>query len=238
MMKVDNENTVLSFLLNQLKNSKLIDKIVVATTELKEDDIIFDYVTNLNIECFRGDENDVLDRHFQCAKKYDFSSIVRIPSDKPLIDPEIVDSVIEKFISSNFHYITNFQPYTFPYGTEVEIMTFESLKRCWEEAKLPSEREHVTPYIYKNKEKFNIFNLEYGENLSHLRWEVDRIEDLELVKNLISIIKSRPILMKDIVEIWKQQPDIFLKNTKHNFDEGYQKSLKEDKNFLNHKRIN
>ncbi|MCH7561742.1 MAG: glycosyltransferase family protein [Thaumarchaeota archaeon] len=234
MMKIDDDNTVLSFLLNQLKNSKLIDKIVVATTELGEDDMIFDYVTKLKIECFRGSDKDVLDRHFQCAKKYNFSKIVRIPADKPLIDPEIVDKVIEKFNSSNYDYVTNFQPYTFPYGTEVEVFNFKSLKKCWKESKLPSEREHVTPYIYKHKEKFNFFNLENKHNLSNLRWEVDRIEDLELVRKLVIIIKSRPILMKDIVEIWKKQPDLFLKNIKNDPNEGYLKSLKEDKNFLNH----
>ena len=236
MMKIDEENTVLSFLLNQLKHSQLIEKTIVATTDLEEDDEIFNYVKKLGMECFRGSANDVLDRHFQCAKKYNFSKIIRIPSDKPLIDPEIVDMVVRKFNELNYDYVTNFQPYTFPYGTEVEIFDFDTLKKCWEDSELPSEREHVTSYIYKNKQKFHCHNVSHQQNYSHLRWEVDRIEDLELVRKLVSMIKSRPILMKHILEIWKIQPEIFQKNTQNNPNEGYLKSLKEDENFLNNKK--
>ncbi len=233
LMDVDDNNTVLSFLLNQLKNSKLIDEIVVATTNLKEDDILYDYITKLKIKCFRGSATDVLDRHLQCAKKYNFSKIVRIPADKPLIDPEIVDKVIKIFNSSNYDYVTNFKPYTFPYGTEVEIFNFKSLEKCWKESKLPSEREHVTPYIYKNEKKFTIFNVQNKKNLSNLRWEVDRIEDLILVKKLVSLIKSRPILTKDIIKIWKKYPYMFLENIQNDSNEGYDKSLRDDEIFLN-----
>ena len=107
MMKADDEFLMIDYVINQLKHSKLHDEIVVATTNLKQDDVIFDYVTNRNIPCFRGDEKNVLERHYQCAKKYAFSTIVRIPSDKPLIDPTIVDSVIEKFSSSKFDFVAN-----------------------------------------------------------------------------------------------------------------------------------
>ena len=101
MMKADDEFLMIDYVINQLKHSKLHDEIVIATTNLKRDDVIFDHVTNRNIPCFRGDEKNVLERHYQCAKKYAFSTIVRIPSDKPLIDPTIVDSVIEKFQSNS-----------------------------------------------------------------------------------------------------------------------------------------
>ena len=97
MMKADDKLLMIDYVINQLKHSKLYDEIVIATTNLKQDDVIFDYVTNRNILCFRGDEKNVLERHYQCAKKYTFSTIVRIPSDKPLIDPTIVDDAIEKF---------------------------------------------------------------------------------------------------------------------------------------------
>ena len=130
MMKADDKSLMIDYVINQLKHSKLHDKIVVATTDLKQDDVIFDHVTNRNVSCFRGDEKNVLERHYQCAKKYDFSTIVRIPSDKPLIDPTIVDYVIEKFQSNSYDYISNFSVdvndddgsiSSYPSGTEVEI---------------------------------------------------------------------------------------------------------------------
>ena len=105
MMKADDESLMIDYVINQLKHSKLHDEIVVATTNLKQDDVIFDHVTNRNILCFRGDEKNVLERHYQCAKKYAFSTIVRIPSDKPLIDPTIVDFAIERFQSNSYDYI-------------------------------------------------------------------------------------------------------------------------------------
>jgi len=232
MLKIDGQNPLLYYVIKQIQFSKLIDKIVVATTELPEDDIIFNFVKSLGIECFRGSEKDVLDRHYQCAKKYSFSIIVRIPSDKPLIDPQIIDLVIDKFKQNSFDYVTNFLPYTFPYGTEVEVLSYTALEKTWNKAQLPSEREHVTQYIYTHKEEFQIFNVENSENLSVYRWEVDRKDDLKLVKLIVSKIRKQPILMKDILDLFSREPDLIKINKDHVHDEGYRKSLKEDKEFL------
>ena len=175
MMKADDESLMIDYVINQLKHSKLHDQIVVATTNLKQDDVIFDYVTNRNILCFRGDEKNVLERHYQCAKKYAFSTIVRIPSDKPLIDPTIVDSVIEKFQSNSYDYISNFSvdvnddhrfiP-SYPSGTEVEIFSFTALETAWKNATSEYDKEHVTPYIYTHPEKFKIHTIDIQELLS------------------------------------------------------------------------
>ena len=232
MMKIDEQNPLLYYVIKQIQFSKLIDKIVVATTELSEDDIIFNFVKSLGIECFRGSEKDVLDRHYQCAKKYSFSTIVRIPSDKPLIDPEIIDLVINKFKQNSFDYVTNFLPYTFPYGTEVEVISYAALEKTWNKAQLPSEREHVTPYIYTHKEDFQILNVENSENLSVYRWEVDQKNDLKLVKLIVSKIRKQPILTKDILDLFSREPDLIKINKEQIPDEGYRKSLKEDKEFL------
>lgn len=233
MLKIDEQNPLLYYVIKQIQFSKLVDKIVVATTELPEDDIIFNFVKSLGIECFRGSEKDVLDRHYQCAKKYSFSIIVRIPSDKPLIDPQIIDLVINKFKLNSYDYVTNFLPYTFPYGTEVEVFSYEALEKTWKQAKLPSEREHVTPYIYNHKEVFRIFNVENSENLSVYRWEVDRKNDFKLVKLIISKIRKQPILTKDILDLFSKEPDLVKINKDQIPDEGYRKSLKEDKESLN-----
>ena len=217
MMKADDKLLMVDYVINQLKHSKLHDEIVIATTDLKQDDVIFDYVTNRNIPCFRGDEKNVLERHYQCAKKYAFSTIVRIPSDKPLIDPTIVDSVIEKFQSNSYDYISNFSvdvndndrfiP-SYPSGTEVEIFSFTALETAWKNATSEYDKEHVTPYIYNNREKFNIFTVKSERNLSQFRWALDYENDLKLIRVIISKIQKRPILMNDILELFEEEPDL------------------------------
>ena len=217
MMKADDESLMIDYVINQLKHSKLHDQIVVATTNLKQDDVIFDYVTNRNILCFRGDEKNVLERHYQCAKKYAFSTIVRIPSDKPLIDPTIVDSVIERFQSNSYDYISNFFidandndkfiP-SYPSGTEVEIFSFTALETAWKNATSEYDKEHVTPYIYTHPEKFKIFTFKSEKNLSQFRWALDYENDLKLIRVIISKIQKRPILMNDILELFEQEPDL------------------------------
>ena len=217
MMKADDKLLMVDYVINQLKHSKLHDEIVIATTDLKQDDVIFDYVTNRNIPCFRGDEKNVLERHYQCAKKYAFSTIVRIPSDKPLIDPTIVDSVIEKFQSNSYDYISNFSvdvndndrfiP-SYPSGTEVEIFSFAALETAWKNATSEHDKEHVTPYIYSNLEKFNILTLKSEKDLSQFRWALDYENDLKLIRIIISKITKRPILMNDILELFEQEPDL------------------------------
>jgi len=232
MAKVDERNPVLFYVIKQIQNCQLIEKIVIATTNLKEDDVIEKFASKVDIDCFRGSQKDVLDRHYKCAKKFLFSTIVRIPSDKPLIDPQIVDKVIEEFKSNSFDYVTNFLPYSFPYGTEVEVISFNALETAWNHAILPSEREHVTLYIQKHKNKFKIFNVSNSKNISHLRWCVDRMEDLQVVRLIVSKINKRPILLDDVLDLYKKEPKIFDINKNVSRNEGNLKSLKEDEEFI------
>jgi len=233
MMSVQNQKPVLYFVIKQLQECKLIDKIIIATTTNDEDSQIVNYSKNLGIDYFRGSAKDVLDRYYQCAKEYSISTIVRIPSDKPLIDPEVVDNVISTFNNNSYDYVTNFlsNP-TFPSGEEVEVFSMNGLKKVWKEAILPSEREHVTPYFSNHEDKFEITHVENSENLSHLRCAIDRMEDLELVRLIVSKIKKRPILMKDIVALFHKEPKLVEINKNVNRKEGDIKSLKEDQEFL------
>ena len=116
-----------------------------------------------------------------------------------------------------------------------EIFSFSALENAWNNAKLPSEREHVTPYFYNNKNKFKIFNYENEKNISKFRYAVDRIEDLELVKILMSRIKKRPIVLEDILEQFNADPSLININKDIDYYEGYEKSKKEDIDFLNSK---
>ena len=217
MMKADNEFLMLDYVINQLKHSKLCDNLIIATTTLPQDDVIFDHVTNRNVICFRGDEKNVLQRHYECAKKYSFSIIVRIPSDKPLIDPTIVDFMIETFQSNSYDYISNFSvdvgndyeflP-SFPSGTEVEVFSFNALENAFQNANTDFQKEHVTPYFYENTNKFKIFTVSSEKDLSKFRWALDYEKDLNLIRLIISKIKKRPILMNDILELFEAEPEL------------------------------
>jgi len=229
MLSVADNNPVIFYVIKQLKESELCDKLVVATTCLKEDDEIVEFVKNSGIAFFRGSTEDCLDRYYECAKKFGFSTIVRITCDNPLIDPTLIDDAIKLFNLEKYDYVTNCKPRTFPQGTEVEVFSFNALQIAWNEAKKPSEREHVTPYFYNNPDKFKIFNITNYKNISNLRWTVDRKEDLDFVKAVISKIKKSPILMTDILQLLEREPDLTKINNNYIMDEGYTKSLENDK---------
>ena len=237
MMKVENENTVLDCVLNQLQSSREIKNVVIATTDQKEDDIIVEFVKRRAIKYFRGSKKDVLDRYYQCAKKFSFSEIVRITSDNPLIDYEIADTVVKYFKLNNYDYIATDLPLntfhrTYPLGYSVEVFTFSALENAWKNAKLPSEREHVTPYFYKNKEIFRQTSIENSEDLSRFRCTVDTKYDLELIQKIYSNIKKRPILLSDVIKLLKTNTEL-VKINAHVKADGYLRSLKEDKKQFN-----
>ena len=127
--------------------------------------------------------------------------------------------------------MTNTIHRTFPYGTEVEIFSFQSLEKTWKNAKKPSEREHVTTFIRNTKNKFILKNIEHQEDISHLRYTIDRMDDLKLVKEIVKKILTRPILIQDIIKLYKNKPEIFEinKNIKH---DGHILSLEKDEQYF------
>lgn len=230
LMKIENEKTVLEFVLNQCKESKLLDRMIIATTNKIDDQEIVKVVKKLGFDYFCGNESDVLDRYYKCAKKFKSKHIMRITSDCPLIDPTVIDRVIKKYQSGKFDYVSTSPPQTFPWGISVEIFSFKALKNIWKNAKIPSEREHVTPYFYKNPKKFKIFVVKNKIQLTNIRISVDRKNDLTLVRKVISKIKIRPILLKSILKLSKSNPGLFKINKSNIPNEGYLNSLKLDKN--------
>ncbi|MBN18934.1 MAG: acylneuraminate cytidylyltransferase [Chloroflexi bacterium] len=229
MMKLDNSQPILYYVIKQHQFCNLVDKIVVATTELESDDIIAEFTHNMEVDCFRGNSTNVLDRYYQCAKKYNFSIIIRVTADNPFNDPQVVDKVVEEFKSKDYDYITNSLPRTFPQGISVEIFSFDVLEKAWNNAKLPSEKEHVTPYIYNHPDDFKISNFRYEKDFSNIRCTVDRDNDYKLTKIIASEIKKSPILVSDILNLFKEKPELFEINKDHILDEGYKISLEEDK---------
>ncbi len=232
LMKI-NGMSIIESLLSQLSYSKLLHQKIIATTTNSSDDDLIKLLDSINVTYFRGKESDVLDRYYQCAKQFGVKQIVRISGDAPFIDPNIVDKVIEFFNNSDFDYANNFSDKNrYPVGAEVEVFSFESLESAWINSKKPSEREHVTPYIYTNPTKFRIGYLEYTEDLSKFHWTVDRSEDLEFVKAIYKKIKNKPILLENILELLAKEPNLLDINKNVDSHEGYKKSLQEDKNYI------
>ena len=228
ILKKLDDKTILDYVIQQTEKSKKIEKMILATTNLDEDNIIEDFCTEKNIECFRGSENDVLDRYYQCAKKYSFDPIVRITSDNPIVDPEIIDLAIEKFQKGKFDMVTTCNKRSYPYGISVEVFSFKVLKKSWEKSRLSSEREHVVLYIQNKKNNFRIFDLINPENLTYINCTVDNEADFQLVKKVVSEIKERPILMKHLVKLFKEKPELLEINKNSDPYEGHKKSFEKD----------
>ena len=233
LIKLNQYRTTLDFVVNQLSFSALLDKIVIATTNLEQDNIIETNAKTLGIDCFRGSSDDVLDRYYHCAKKFQINTIVRITSDCPLIDPQIVDQVIRKYQYEDYDYVTNTLIRSYPIGTDVEIFSFEILEKTWQKAILPSEREHVTLFIRNKKLNFKLGNLKNSKNLGHLRWTLDRVEDLNLIRKIVVKINKNPILMNDILNLFSLEPELIKINEHITQNEVMLKSLKKDDEFQN-----
>jgi spore coat polysaccharide biosynthesis protein SpsF len=230
MLNLDN-HSILDYVIKQLKNSKIINKIVIATTQDDSDNVIVEYAQKNRLLYFRGNKEDVLDRYYQCAKKFSINNIVRVTSDCPLIDPQIIDYLIEIFVRNDLDYATNKLPIDSPscnQGAEVEIFSFKTLEKIWNDSKKPSEREHVTPYIYNNPSQFKISNVP-SKGMNSLRYTIDRENDLELVRKIVSLIKNRPILTNDIETLFKTNPSLFQINSEYERNEGYFKSTQNEK---------
>ena len=233
MVELNDNHNVLDYVINQLRFSKSIKNLIIATTFLEEDDIIVEYAKKNNLEYFRGEPLDVLDRYYQCAKKFSLETIVRMTSDSPFLDPLIVDKTVNKFQEDDFDFVSNNLIRTFPIGIDTEVFSFKTLEQAWKEAKLPSEREHVTPFIKKNKEVFKIYNLENNQKIPIYRLTIDRNEDLEFLRAIATNITKQPILLEDVYQLFLQKPEILnLYNDSMNPIEGYNKSLKDDDEFL------
>lgn len=202
---------LLSYQLERLRHAKLADKIVVATTTERQDDQIAAFCADHHILCFRGEEQDVLDRYYQAAKTFEADEVVRITGDCPLIDPMLVDQVIQEHLTHmpSHDYTSNTLERTYPRGLDVEIFSFDILKQAAKEARLPEEREHVTLYFYTHPERFSLGSVKQSVDDSHHRWTVDTVEDLELISNILSALypENRDFQTKDILELLEQHAD-------------------------------
>jgi spore coat polysaccharide biosynthesis protein SpsF (cytidylyltransferase family) len=222
---------MLQLQLERLQRVKRIDLLVVATSNDSSDDPIEDLCKNLNIACFRGSLNHVLDRYYHAAVQYKAKHIVRLTGDCPLTDPDLIDQVIQYYLDESYDYASNTIEPTFPDGLDVEIFRFSALADAWKEASLASEHEHVSSFIYKSPDRYRIGSYKGKHNLSNLRWTVDEPEDFDFVRKVYKAAypKNSRFTTDDILDLINRQPDLKKINSGLTRNEGYQKSLKKDK---------
>lgn len=207
-----------------------IDKLVVATSDRPEDRDVGALCEAFDVECFFGSLDDVLDRFYQAAKRYNPVHVVRLTGDCPLSDPEVIERIIEFHLEGEYDYTSNTIEPTFPDGLCAEIMQYSCLQQAWQEARLPSEREHVTPFIIKRPERFKLGNFKGEEDLSALRWTVDEPEDFVLVTRIYEALypQNPQFTMRDILDFLDKNPELIAINSAFERNEGYRKSLEQD----------
>lgn len=228
VMKEVSGKTILGHVVSRVKASRLIDTVAVATTTERTDDLIAEWCAENKVPAYRGSLNDVLDRYFQAAKKFGAKTVVRVTSDCPLIDPALVDRVIEKFSEGGYDHVS-VGP-TYPDGLDAEVFSFASLEKAHNEARLASELEHVTPYIWKNPGVFRLASIACGIDLSRMRWTVDDERDLLFVTKIYEGLGSEKLFhMEEVLEYLERNPKLLEINSATARNEGYARSLKEDK---------
>jgi spore coat polysaccharide biosynthesis protein SpsF len=226
---------LLGHVVQRVKQAKMVEQVVVATSEASSNEAIVDFCQQAGVLCFRGSENDVLDRYYQAAKWIQADLIVRVTADCPLIDPTVIDRVVSAHLQGAYDYTSNTLERTYPDGLDTEVFTFAALSRAWQEAKLLSEREHVTPYIWKHDEIFTIQQVTQSQDWSQLRWTVDEPEDLTFAQAVYRHLRYQPertFLMEDVIELLKAQPELAEINQGFIANEGYLRSLAEDEVVL------
>lgn len=228
---------VLARVIHQLSGSQRINQIVLATSIDGSDDALIGWARRAQLPYMRGSLHDVLDRYYRTATHYKADIVVRITADCPLIDPTVVDSVVERFLEGDCDYAANINPPTFPDGLDSEVMSFEALERAWVDAKLPADREHVTLYIRNNPERFKIANVAYHDDISKLRLTLDTPEDYEFLNRLIQklemqrVSESNPrFLLGEILDTLNKDRFLFNDGSNETFSpkETYYSSLQRD----------
>lgn len=228
IMKKIKDKTLLKIHVDRIKKSKRINSVIIATTNKQNDDLIENEAFKLKVNCFRGSEDDVLDRFYQAAKNYEPDYIVRLTSDCPLIDPNLIDEIIDQTIKNNADYCSNTLIESYPDGQDVEVFTFKSLKKTWEESILKSDREHVTPFMKNNKIQFNLVNF-HSKNLEYekVRMTIDEPEDFEVITFLINKLGFDES-WQNYAKLYLNDKNISRLNNSIIRNEGYLKSIEND----------
>lgn len=208
---------LLEYQISRLQLVKLADEIVIATTTNQTDEPIVELCKSLSVAYFRGSEDDVLSRYYGAATAHKADVVVRVTSDCPLIDPQVIERVIDYYLQNQLHYdyVSNSLKRTYPRGMETEVFPFSVLQETFREATAQPDREHVTPYIYRQPERYRLGHVFYSEDCSHHRWTVDTPEDFDLIQKIIeAIYPEKPnFTLEDCLRLLQKQPEWYFINS-------------------------
>jgi spore coat polysaccharide biosynthesis protein SpsF len=221
---------VLGHVVERIRACQTIADVVVATSSDATDDDIEAWCKSVGVSCYRGSLNDVLDRYYQAGLLHAADAVVRITADCPAIDPTIVDEVVHGYLAGGYEFYG--LAGEFPDGLDCTVFAFSALARAWREAALPSEREHVGPYIEKHPEIFKSGGLKKFSGLSHYRWTLDEPRDYEFLQRVFTRLyqQGQIFLASDVLALLENEPELMQLNSDIVRNEGYLKSLIEDGN--------
>lgn len=209
-------------LVERVQAARLVGTVVVAMTTDPKDDVLADLCQDRYLFYFRGHPTDLLDRHYQVAKRFDADVVVKIPSDVPLIDPQIIDRVLGAFLLdlNAYDYVSNLHPPSFPDGNDVEVMRMAALEIAWREARRDFEREHTTPFFWENPDRFRTLNIVWETGLDYAmshRWTIDYKEDYCFIRAVYEALypQNPRFGIKDILALLERRPDIVAQNARY-----------------------
>lgn len=210
-----------------------VEEVVLATTVNPRDDRLAEWAATAGLACVRGSEDDLLDRFHSTLAQHPADAVVRVTPDCPILDPEVSGRVVAEWRRREGHvdYVSNVHPPTFPDGLDTEVVPREALETAWRAATLRSDREHVTPFIWRQPERFRLFNVEHTADLSALRWTVDTADDLEFVRAVydrFGSTGSRRFGMNEVLALLARHPELRELNAEQRRNEGYERSLARD----------
>lgn len=224
---------MLGWVVERSRRADSLDRVIVATTMDSRDDPVVEYCQKHAVPYYRGDHHDVLDRYYQAAVQFQAEEIVRLTADCPFLDPELIDQAVSEFWAGDFDYVTNRLPEpwgrTFPIGLDVEVFSMEALTDAWQRADQKHHREHVTAFFYddispedlkadeesselhvvgRSARGFNIKLLNWSEDLGNLRWTVDNLEDLRLVRKMVAYFDHDLFDWQELTALLQNEPDL------------------------------
>lgn len=200
--------TALEHCVDRTRACPAIDEVIVATTTESRDDVLVEACRRKGWRWARGSEHDVLDRYYQAASELGPTDVVRITSDCPLTDPEVLGELIARYRGGEVDYASTSLPTpTFPIGISAEVMRFAALERAWREDANPAWREHVTPYLYRHPETFRLLGVGCEADYTHHRWTLDTPEDATLIRTLFEHFAGRPFGWRDALAVMEAHPE-------------------------------
>ena len=226
------ERPMLWHVVQRVRTAPGVEEVVVATSDRDADAPIRDFCRAYDVRCFSGSEDDVLDRFYRCATEYGANPILRITADCPLIDPILIGRVLQCFRAGGYDHFglaagagaVHMGDGRFPDGLDVECFSLQALKEAWKSASSEVDREHVTPFIWKNPKRFELGVLLADRDYSQFRWTVDNREDFEVIERIYERLhdEGRPFGMPDVLALLEECPEVATHNLQFIGREGYE----------------